>query len=64
MYTPVISVMFYIFNGLAGYSVDLRISCGVHKLAQIFQVKKKKKKKKKRSGIIIKILADLVAEFF
>jgi hypothetical protein len=56
--------MFYIFNGLAGYSVDLRISCGVHKLAQIFQVKKKKKKKKKRSGIIIKILADLVAEFF
>ena len=64
MYTPVISVMFYIFNGLVGYSVDLRISCGVHKLAQIFQIKKKKKKKKKKSGIIIKILADLVAEFF
>jgi hypothetical protein len=56
--------MFYIFNGLVGYSVDLRISCGVHKLAQIFQVKKKKKKKKKKSGIIIEILADLVAEFF
>ena len=64
MYTPVIFVMFYIFTGLIEYSVDLKISCGVHKLAHPLQVKKKKKKKKKKSGIIIKILADLVAEFF
>jgi hypothetical protein len=40
--------MFYIFNGLVGYSVDLRISCGVHKLAQIFQVKKKRRRRRRR----------------
>jgi hypothetical protein len=57
-------MLFYIFTGLEGYSVDLRISCGVHKLTQTLQVKKKKKKKKKKSGIIIKILEDLVADFF
>jgi hypothetical protein len=41
-------MMFYIFTGLAGYSVDLRISCGVHKLTQTLQVKKKKRRKRRR----------------
>jgi hypothetical protein len=53
------------FIGLTGYLIGSRISCDVCKLIRTSQfLIKKKKKKKKMSGIIIKILADLVAEFF
>jgi hypothetical protein len=44
--------------------MDSRISYGVYKLIRTSHILKKKKKKKKMSGIIIKILADLVADFF
>jgi hypothetical protein len=40
----VISVVFYLSTGLAGYLVDLKINCGGRKPARTLQVKKKKQK--------------------
>jgi hypothetical protein len=40
----VISVVFYLPTGLAGYLMDLKINCGGRKPTRTLQVKKKKQK--------------------
>jgi hypothetical protein len=42
---PVISMLFYLFTGLAGYSLDSKISCGARKLTRTLQNPDYKKKK-------------------
>jgi hypothetical protein len=47
MYMSVIFAVFYLFTGLAGYSVDSGITRGTRKLIGIPRLIKKKKKRQK-----------------